>query len=286
MIFQLIDETRGDFPVETLCDVLGVSKSGFYAWKSRPVSARAREDAQILAEIRQVHRESKGTYGSPRVHAVLRGHGRRIGKTRIERLMRAYAIRGAVAIKRKPRTTDSNHGLPIAPNLLERNFTASAPNTAWVADITYVHTDEGWLYLAAIMDLCTRKIVGWAMRETLHAEIVVAAWLMAIQRQRPGRGLIHHSDRGSQYACEAFRAELDKAGAVASMSRSGDCLDNAAMESFWHTLKTELVYRTQYETKEDARRDLFAFIEGFYNPHRLHSTLGYISPAEAERRTA
>jgi len=286
MIFQLIDETRDDFPVEALCDVLGVSKSGFYAWKSRPVSARAREDAQIVAEIREAHRESKGTYGSPRVHAVLRGHGRHIGKSRVERLMHAYAIRGAIAPKRRPRTTDSNHGMPIAPNLLERDFTASAPNTVWVADITYVHTDEGWLYLAGIMDLCTRKIVGWAMRETLHAEIVIAAWLMAVQRQRPGPGLIHHSDRGVQYACEAFRAELAKSGAVASMSRRGDCLDNAAMESFWHTLKTELVYRTGYETKEDARRDLFAFIEGFYNPHRLHSTLGYISPAEAERRTA
>lgn len=286
MIFQLIEDTRQDFPVEVLCDVLGVSKSGFYAWQSRPISARTREDGELLAEIREVHRESKGTYGSPRIHAVLRGHGRRVGKSRIERLMHAYAIRGAVAPKRKPRTTDSNHCLPIAPNLLERNFSAAAPNTVWVADITYVHTDEGWLYLAGVMDLCTRKIVGWAMRETLHADIVIAAWLMAVQRQRPGRGLIHHSDRGSQYACEAFRAELEKVGAVASMSRKADCLDNAAMESFWHTLKTELVYRTNYKTKEDARRDLFAFIEGFYNPHRLHSTLGYISPAEAERRTA
>ena len=286
MIFQLIEDTRQDFPVEVLCSALGVSKSGFHAWQSRPLSARAVEDGELLAEIREVHRESKGTYGSPRIHAVLRGHGRCVGKSRIERLMHAYVIRGAVAAKRKPRTTDSNHSLPIAPNLLERDFSAPAPNRVWVADITYVHTDEGWLYLAGVMDLCTRKIVGWAMRETLHADIVIAAWLMAVQRQRPGRGLIHHSDRGSQYACEAFRAELEKVGAVASMSRKADCLDNAAMESFWHTLKTELVYRTNYKTKEDARRDLFAFIEGFYNPHRLHSTIGYISPAEAERRTA
>lgn len=286
MSFAIIEAARVDYPVAALCALLGVSKSGFYAWRSRPLPARAHDDARLLCEIREAHAQSRGTYGAPRIHAYLRAHGRRVGKSRIERLMHAHGLSGALNRKRRPRTTDSDHGLPIAPDLLQRDFSAPAPNTVWVADITYVATGEGWLYLAAIMDLCTRKIVGWAMRETLHAELVIAAWLMAIQRQRPGPGLIHHADRGVQYACEAFRAELDKAGAVASMSRKGDCLDNAAMESFWHTLKTERVYRTEYATKDQARRDLFAFIEGFHNPHRLHSTLDYISPAEAERRTA
>lgn len=200
--------------------------------------------------------------------------------------MRQRGIRGLVVPRRYPCTTDSRHALPIAPNRLERNFTAARPNAVWAADLTYIPTDEGWLYLAAIIDLCTRKIVGWAMRDTLHAEIAQAALTMAIQRQRPAPGLIHHSDRGVQYACEAFQADLRQAGIVCSMSRRGNALDNAPAESFFHTLKAELVHHRTYATRDEARHDLFAFIEGFYNTRRLHSALGYRSPVEMERLSA
>jgi transposase InsO family protein len=269
-----------------MCEVLELSTSGYYAWRSRPESCRARENRELLGEIQSIHAESAGTYGSPRVHAVLRGHGRRIGRGRVERLMRRAGLRGLIALPRRPRTTDSRHDHPIAPNRLGRNFVAERPNQVWLADLTYVATDEGWLYLAAILDLATRKIVGWAMRETLHAEIALAAFAMAVERQRPGPGLIHHSDRGIQYAAEDFRKALRSVGALASMSRKGDCWDNAPMESFFHTLKTERVHHRRYATRAEARRDLFAYVEGFYNSRRLHSALGYLSPAEMERNAA
>jgi transposase InsO family protein len=286
MKFGFVDEHRSVWPVRVMCAALDLSASGYYAWRSRPESRRAASNRSLINDIRLIHAESSGTYGSPRVHATLRRHGRRVGRSRIERLMRRAGLRGLAALPRRTRTTDSRHAYPIAPNRLGRNFTTAAPNQVWLADLTYIPTGEGWLYLAAVLDLHTRKVVGWAMRETLHTEIATEALSMAIERQRPSPGLIHHSDRGIQYAAEAYRQRLAQSGITPSMSRRGDCLDNAPMESFFHTLKTERVHHRIYRTRAEARRDLFGYIEGFYNSRRLHSSLGYISPAEAERRAA
>lgn len=286
MKFGFVDEHRAVWPVRVMCAVLGLSASGYYAWRGRPESGRAAANRALLDDIRRIHADSCGTYGSPRVHAVLRGHGRRIGRSRVERLMRRAGLRGLAALPRRARTTDSRHGHPIAPNRLDRNFRALAPNQVWLADLTYIRTGEGWLCLAAILDMHSRKIVGWSMRETLHVEIALDALNMAIKRQRPAPGLIHHSDRGIQYAAETYRQTLAASGITPSMSRKGNCWDNAPMESFFHTLKTERVHHRVYATRAQARRDLFAYIEGFYNSRRLHSALGYISPADAERRAA
>ena len=286
MRFGFVDEHRGVWPVRIMCEVLGLSASGYYAWRSRPESRRSVANRALLEDIRRVHAESSGTYGSPRVHAVLRGHGRRVGRSRIERLMRRAGIRGLAALPRRARTTDSRHDYPIAPNRLGRDFTAGAPGQVWLADITYIRTGEGWLYLAAILDPHTRKLVGWSMRDTLHTEIALEALAMAVERQRPQPGLIHHSDRGIQYAAEGYRKALARSGIIPSMSRKGDCWDNAPMESFFHTLKTERVHHRTYATRAEARTDLFGYIEGFYNSRRLHSALGYLSPAEMERRAA
>ena len=286
MKFGFVDEHREVWPVTVMCRVLGLSTSGYYAWRARPESPRAAANRALLGDIARIHAESYGTYGSPRVHAVLRGHGRRIGRSRIERLMRRAGLRGLAALPRRARTTDSRHDYPIAPNRLARNFNAARPNQVWLADLTYIPTGEGWLYLAAILDMHTRKIVGWCMRQTLHAEIAIDALNMAIERQNPAPGLIHHSDRGIQYAAEAYRQTLAGSGISPSMSRKGNCWDNAPMESFFHTLKTERVHHRVYATRDQARRDLFQYIEGFYNPRRLHSALGYLSPEEMERRAA
>ncbi len=286
MTFGFVDEHRGIWPVRMMCRVLGMSPSGYYAWRVRPESRRAREDRDLTAEIRDVHADSGGVYGAPRVHAALRVLGCRIGRHRVARLMRAAGLRGLAALPRRVRTTDSRHGYPIAPNRLGRNFAAAAPNQVWLADLTYIPTGEGWLYLAALIDMHTRKVVGWAMRETLHAGIAVEALRMAIERQRPPPGLIQHSDRGVQYAADAYRQVLAAAGITPSMSRKGNCLDNAPMESFFHTLKVERVHHRVYPTRDVARRDLFGYIEGFYNSRRLHSALGYRSPADMERMAA
>jgi putative transposase len=286
MSFRFIEDHRDIYAVRVLCDVLEVSPAGYYAWRSRPCSARSAANGELVAEIRQVHRDSGGRYGSPRVHAALRAQGRGSSRGRIERLMRRYGIRAIMAPPRRVRTTDSRHTLPVAPNLIGRNFTAEASNRVWLADITYIPTGEGWLYLAAIMDLYSRKIVGWAMRDHLRTELASSALMMAIQRQRPGAGLIHHSDRGVQYASHDYRVALAASGITASMSRKADCFDNAPMESFFHTLKTELVHHRQYATRDEALRDIFAFVEGFYNRTRLHSAIGYISPIEMELNAA
>jgi putative transposase len=286
MSFRLIEDHRHAYPVRVLCAVLEVSPAGYYAWRARSPSARSSANAELVAAIRRVHHDSAGRYGSPRVHAALRTQGRGTSRGRIERLMRRHGIRAIMAPPRRVRTTDSRHELPIAPNVLARDFTAAAPNRVWLADITYIPTDEGWLYLAAVMDLYSRKIVGWAMRDHLRTELAATALMMAVQRQRPAAGLIHHSDRGVQYASYDYRAAQNAAGMIASMSRKADCFDNAPMESFFHTLKTELVHHRQYATRADARRDIFAFIEGFYNRTRLHSAIGYISPIEMEQTAA
>jgi transposase InsO family protein len=227
MSFRFIEDHRDTYPVRPMCAVLEVSPAGYYAWRERPVSTRAASNSALLAQIRQVHHDSGQRYGSPRVHAALRTQGRGASRGRIERLMRRHGIRAIMTPPRRVRTTDSRHDLPIAPNLIARDFTAPAPNRVWLADITYIPTTEGWLYLAAIMDLFSRKIVGWAMRDHMQVELASAALMMAIQQQRPQPGLIHHSDRGVQYASHAYRNALPGAGITASMSRKADCYDNA-----------------------------------------------------------
>jgi putative transposase len=286
MSFRFIEDHRNTYPVRLMCAVLEVSPAGYYAWRDRPVSERAKSNAALLADIRQVHQDSSGRYGSPRVHAALRRQGRGASRGRIERLMRQQGIRAIMATPRRARTTDSRHDLPIAPNLVARDFTVKAPNKVWLGDITYIPTAEGWLYLAAVMDLFSRKIVGWAMQDHMQVELASAALTMAIRQRRPHAGLIHHSDRGVQYASQAYRSALVGAGITASMSRKADCYDHAPMESFFHTLKTELVHHRNYKTRAEAQRDIFTFIEGFYNRKRLHSALGYIPPVEMELKAA
>ncbi|WP_244562063.1 IS3 family transposase [Bradyrhizobium lablabi] len=286
MRFRFIEDRRADYPVTILCDVLGVSPAGYYAWRSRPESRRSAANRHLIDDIRRVHRDTCGRYGSPRIHVELKAQGRGASRGRIERLMRHHGIRAIMARRSRVRTTDSRHDLPIAPNLLDRNFTAAAPNRIWLADITYVETDQGWLYLATILDLYSRRIVGWAMENHLRADLPLVALKMAISAQRPGAGLIHHSDRGVQYASADYRKVMQSAGFRASMSRKGDCYDNAPMESFFHTLKTELVHHRQYATRAEAKRDIFAYIEGFYNRTRRHSAIGYISPIEMELKAA
>jgi putative transposase len=286
MRFRFIEDRRADYPVRILCDVLEVSPAGYYAWRSRPESRRAAANRQLVNDIKRVHRDTHGRYGSPRIHVELKAQGRGVSRGRIERLMRHHGIRAIMARPHRVRTTDSRHDLPIAPNLLDRNFVAPAPNCVWLADITYVETDQGWLYLATVMDLYSRRIVGWAMAEHLRAELPLAALQMAIAAKRPGAGLIRHSDRGVQYASADYRKLIQSAGFRASMSRKGNCYDNAPMESFFHTLKTELVHHTLYATRQEAARDIFAYIEGFYNRTRRHSAIGYISPIEMELKAA
>jgi len=268
-----------------MCSTLEVSRSGFYVWCAREESHRSREDRRLTALLREEHERSRRTYGAPRLHAALKRRGETCGLHRVERLMRAAGIRSKV--RRKFRTTtDSDHVHAVAPNLLRRQFTVFGPNQVWVSDITYIPTDEGWLYLASTMDLFSRRIVGWAMSARLTADIVVDALEMAIGRREPPRGLLHHSDRGVQYAAHAFRGLLERHGIDCSMSGKGNCYDNAVKESFFHTLKTELCDHEHYRTRDQARASVFDFIEVFYNRARLHSTLGYLSPAEFEQRAA
>ena len=286
MRFRFIEDRRAEYPVTAMCSVLGVSRAGFYAWRSRPESQRSVANSALLDDIKRVHRDNHGCYGSPRIHRELEAQGRGASRGRIERLMRRHGVRAIMARPRWVRTTDSRHGLPIAPNLLDRNFTAAAPGQVWLADITYVETGEGWLYLSTVMDLYSRRIVGWAMRDHMRTELPLAALQMAISAQRPAAGLIHHSDRGVQYASHDYRTALAASGITASMSRKGDCYDNAPMESFFHTLKTERVHHRKYATRAEAQCDIFAYIEGFYNRIRRHSSIGYISPIEMELKAA
>jgi transposase InsO family protein len=283
MRFTFIRDHAGAWPIRLMCRVLQVSASGYYAWRVRPDSPRLVANRRLLGDIRRLEAAHRGRYGSPRMHAALRAEGRTVSRGRVARLMRHHGIRGLAGRRFRPCTTDSRHNLPIAPNLLKQAFTATAPNTVWLADITYIATGEGWLYLAAVLDLATRKIVGWAMRDHMRTELPLAALMMAAQRQCPGAGLIHHSDRGSQYASEVYRKQLTTMSATPSMSRTGCCYDNAPMESFFHTLKVELIHQRRWETRDEARRDLFAYIEGYYNRRRIHSALGYRTPDQAER---
>ncbi len=283
MKFRFIEQERVAFPVTKLCEMLSVSPAGFYASRKRAPSARATGDAALVAEIKQVHQDPKlRSYGSPRMHRELRDRGHHVGRRRVERLMRE----NDVVAKRRRRfrtTTDSNHALPVAPNVLERRFETEAPNKVWVTDITYVWTREGWLYLAAILDLYSRMVVGWAMSESLARELPLRALDMALRSRRPPPGLVHHSDRGCQYASDDYRRTLSAHGIVCSMSRKGDCWDNAVAESFFATLKTELVHDADFATRAEGRSAIFDFIESFYNRRRRHSSLGYLSPLDFEK---
>ena len=266
-----------------MCRVLGVSRSGFYASRSRPPSQVKAENEKLAEEISNIHRASFGTYGSPRVHAELRHRGRRVNRKRVERLMAANGLQG-VFRRRFRGTTDSRHDLPIHPNRLDREFTVPRVDTAWASDITYVATQEGWLYLAVVMDLASRRVIGWSMADHMRAELVIDALTMACGHRQPAPGSLHHSDRGSQYASDAFQRALRARGLACSMSRRGNCHDNAVVESFFGTLKTELVHRHQWTSRRSARSAIHDYIEIHYNRRRLHSDLGYPSPAEFEAR--
>lgn len=281
MRFEFIAVQRLKYPLPVLCRVLGVSVSGYYAWLKRPVSQRSQANQVLVAQIEAVHRASYETYGSPRVHAELVAQGYGCGRHRIARLMRRDGIQ-AKQCRRRRITTIRRAGDPVAPNLLERQFTATAPNQKWLADITYIPTQEGDLYLAPVLDLYARKIVGWAMDTTLKSELVERALQMALRQRRPTAGLLHHSDRGCQYTSQAYQQLLKRHGCQISMSRVGNCYDNAPMESFFGTLKSELVHHRPYRTRAEAKRDIFAYIEGFYNRRRRHSALGYQSPEQFE----
>ena len=281
MRFGFIRTERATYPVRLLCRTLAVSAAGFYAWCRRGLSLRAREDAALKVEIRAAYAASRKTYGSPRIFVDLKADDHRIGRKRVARLMREEGIEG----QRKRRfrvTTNSRHSHPVATNELNRNFTASAPNKVWVTDITYIWTREGWLYLAAILDLYSRRVVGWSMDSSMDRSLALDALSMALMTRRPEAGLLHHSDRGVQYASTEYQDQLRKHGMICSMSRKGDCWDNAVAESFFSTIKAELVHRTDYVSRCQARASIFEYIEAFYNARRRHSALGYVSPVEHE----
>jgi putative transposase len=275
-----------EFSIQRLCRALQVSPSSFYDWRqrqSRP-GPRRRQDDRLLELITQIHQESRQTYGSPRIERILRRQGYRHGRNRIARLMRQQRLQGRVRRRYRVCTTDSQHDLPIAPNRLARREPVQRPNEVWVADITYIPTDEGWLYLAGILDLYSRQMVGWAMGQNLDARLVLASWQRACRQRRPAPGLLFHSDRGSQYASALLRQALQQNQAVASMSRTGNCYDNATMEAFWSTLKHELIYRSRFRTRAQASAAIFEYIEVFYNRLRLHSSLDFLSPLDFETK--
>ncbi|MGH9892128.1 MAG: IS3 family transposase [bacterium] len=282
VIFRFIEEHRDQWPACLLCDALDVSPAGYYAWRERPASARQQRQDALLVEIRALHAEFKARYGSPRVHAELAARGHDCCVNTVAKLMRDHDIRAKTAQKFRC-TTDSDHDLPVAENLLDRQFDPAAPNEAWVADITYIPTREGWLYLAVVEDLYARRVVGWSMAEHLESRLVVDALALAVERRLPGEGLLAHSDRGSQYASEHYQLLLARHGITCSMSRRADCWDNAPMESFFASLKKELVHGADFATRAEARAALVEYIEVFYNIKRRHSSLGYVSPAEYER---
>jgi len=281
--FAFIAAEKAWAPIAVACKLLNVSRSGFYAWQERGPSARKAEDEKLAVHIRAIHEASGERYGSPRVHAELEAGGVAVSRKRVARLMAEMSLE---SVRKRPykATTDSKHALPVAENILDRKFEVDGPNVAWVTDITYVWTAEGWLYLAAILDLFSRRVVGHAMSEHIDRALVLDALRDAIGRRVPNAGLVHHSDRGSQYASGDYQDALDDLGVVCSMSRKGNCWDNAVAESFFATLKTELVYTRRFATRAEAREAIFDFIEVFYNRRRRHSTLGYLSPVDFEMK--
>jgi putative transposase len=285
MRYRVIQEHDRRYPIRLMCRALAVSPAGYYAWRSRPESARTIQTRILLSAIRVLHEESRETYGSPRIWRALREQGHQVGEHRVARLMRQANLQAKTVSKWRV-TTDSAHRLPVAANHLNRQFTVAAPNQVWAGDLTYIWTREGWLYLAILLDLYSRAVVGWAMGARLTEELTQHALQMALHRRQPKPGLLHHSDRGSQYAANAYQQRLRAAGIRGSMSRRGNCWDNACVESFFGTLKRELIHHRQYHTREEAKQEIFEYLEVFYNRQRRHSTLGYRSPAEFEARAA
>jgi putative transposase len=279
-----VKANQANYPIATMCRVLGVSTSGYYAWLKRQSSQRSREDAILTDQIRWIHLRSRGTYGSPRIHAELRDEGVHVGRKRVARLMRAAGLQG-VSRRKSTRTTIRQPGAQRAPDLVKRDFTVDGPNKLWVADITYIRTWAGFLYLAVVVDAWSRRVVGWAMANHLRTELVNDALEMAVRQRRP-RGVIHHSDQGSQYTSLAFGKRCREANVRPSMGSVGDCYDNALCESFFATLECELLDRRSFRSREEAGRVVFEFIEGWYNPHRRHSSIGYASPVRYEMANA
>jgi len=286
MKYAFIHEHRPQFSLSVLCRMLQVTCSGYYAWQQRPRSKRRQQDEQVLVHIRKIYEQSQGRYGSPRVHQELQAQGVRCSEKRVARLMQEQHL-VAVPPRKFVVTTDSQHALPVAPNELDRQYQIEAVadvNHVWASDITYVPTADGWLYVAVVLDLKSRKVIGWGMEATLEQGLVSGALEMALGQRQPQPGLLHHSDRGSQYASRHYQELLQRQGITCSMSRKGNCWDNAPVESFFATLKKELVHRENYRSREEAKASLFHYIEVFYNRQRRHSALGYLSPAEYERR--
>lgn len=285
MKYQFIAEHEPEYGVKRMCQVLGVQRSGYYAWKDRPVSSRAQANAELLDKVRQAFHHSGCTYGSLRIHQYWRRRGYRFSRQRVARLMKSAHLIPVRVAKWHPHTTQQRPGARIAPNLLNQDFQAARPNEKWAGDVTYIDTAEGWLYLATILDLYSRRVVGWAMSEKNDTNLVEKAWRMAVTNRRPPHQLLHHSDRGCQYTSEAYLKLLEQAGCRLSMSRTGNCYDNAAVESFFATLKGECAV-SKFTTRAEARSTIFEFIEVWYNRQRLHSTLGYQSPMEFEQKSA
>jgi putative transposase len=283
MTFRFIDAHQDHWPVRLLCETLEVSPAGSYAWRGRPRSAQEQRQDTLLVEMRAIHTQFKARYGSPRMHKELVARGHDCCVNTVARLMRDHGIVAKTARKFRITTTDSNHDLPVADNLLDRQFNPSQANEVWLADITYIPTREGWLYLAAVEDLFSRRVVGWSMDDRMESRLVVDALEMAVQRRLPDEGLLAHSDRGSQYASEHYQLLLARHGITCSMSRRADCWDNAPMESFFASLKKELIHDADFATRAEARAAIFEYIEVFYNGQRRHSSLGYVSPAEYEQ---
>ena len=269
--------------IEMMANILEVSRSGYYSWLTRPESKRSIENKKLLEEIKMIHKESRQVYGSPRIHAKLVMQGWNCCQKRVARLMKDNNIRSRV-VKKYKATTNSKHSNPVADNLLSREFSVHAPDKVWVSDITYIYTDEGWLYLCVIVDLFSRKIIGWSMSKKIDTDLVIKAFLMAKLNRNNPKGVLFHSDRGVQYTSKGFQAILIDNKYLCSMSRKGNCWDNACAESFFHTLKMEEVYHQRYKTREEARNNIFEYIEIFYNRKRLHSYLGYMSPEEYESK--
>jgi transposase InsO family protein len=281
MKYRAIKDHTDRFAVRLMCRALKIAPAGYYAWHRRPESERRKANRRLLVDIRAFHERSDHTYGSPRITRDLREAGHRCSEKRVARVMRENAIR-AKTVKKWRATTNSSHTLPVAENTLNRAFSAHAPDRVWAGDITYLWTDEGWLYLAVVLDLYSRAVIGWAMGPRLTAGLATDALTMALMRRKPATGLLHHSDRGVQYAAHDYQRMLSNHGIACSMSRKGNCWDNACVESFFRTLKVECVYHRRYQTREEAKQDVFQWIEVFYNRQRRHSTLGYRSPAEFE----
>ena len=283
MRYRAIQEHDRRDPIRLMCRALTVSAAGYYAWCTRPESPRSADTRTLLSAIRVIHQESRETYGSPSIWDALIKQGHGVGEHRVARLMRQEGIR-AKTVKKWRATTQSNHRLPVATNTLHRQFTVTHPNRVWAGDLTYVWTTEGWLYLAVILDLYSRRVIGWAMGHRLTVELAEQALTMALANRTPRAGLLHHSDRGSQYGAVAYQHRLVSCGIRGSMSRAGNCWDNAVVESFFATLKTELIHQRQYATRQEARADIFEYVEGFYNRSRRHSRLGYRSPMDFEHQ--